>query len=174
MTRAGGRILLAAGLALVVCGSLVACSPSPEQIAADRLTVLERYLDGERAVMADLVSQTSEYEAGDVAGHFDGDAGAAEFPGTVVEFSYTYRDPVVFLDEDPAGTWREVLYEGVQTYPVAELEARKIALLGACTSTVFPAMRAAGLEGPLRVEYVYRNPGSGPEGWSMSCSSPSP
>jgi hypothetical protein len=152
-------------------GLLFACAPSPEEVAAERRALLEDYLDAERTVLADLVGQTSTYKDADVEGGFEGDAGGDEFPTTVVTFTYTYSERVWFSDPSAfQPSWEP------PSRPLAELDTMKIALIAACNSQLFPAMRSAGLTGALHVEYVYLNPGAWTayESWSVSCSSPSP
>lgn len=174
MTKPRDRAALATGLGLLISALLVACAPSPEQLSEDRTKILASYLQAEQAAMADVLAQTATYTSADVTGEFEGNSGGERFPGVVVTFTYTYREPVEFGDPNapkpswvmPRPSWAPPLV------PWAELESMKAALINLCHSTVIPSMRDAGLEGALTVGYIYLNPGPGrTESWSASCSS---
>jgi hypothetical protein len=167
MRQAPERTVVATAIALSIAVGSVACAATPEDMAADRQTTLSNYIQSEQRAMVDLISTMDHlYSSGNVMGAFNGDTSAEDFPPVVVTFTYTYVEQVVF-DHDSPG---EVKLSWVEFRLEAELAEMQTRLLQACYSSVIPAMREAGLDGPLTVQYVYLNPGFIRDSWDATCS----
>lgn len=118
-----------------------------------------------------LKGQADMYSDALVDGRFEGNPRASKFPTAVATFTYTYRNDVHFDEPSsvPAPSW----IDRSNYLPSSVRDQMESAMLEACDNFVFPAMRAAGLIGPLRVEYVYKNPGGwGTISWSATCRAP--
>lgn len=165
MLRARRRALCLTAVTLALSAS--ACAATPQDIAADRKSTLSNYIESEKSAMRDFIATMDHiYSAGEVTGEFDGDAAGEQFPPVIVTFTYTYVEEVVFDHHAPG----DVKPSWIDFRPEAELTAMQTQLLQACRSSVIPAMREGGLEGPLTVRYIYLNPGIIRDSWDATCS----
>jgi len=149
-------------MALTACSFSIGSTPEPsseptrdaQELNADALAA---YVEAERATMPAVMEQyPGLYADASVDGTFEESDGDGDLPaGTyaVVWYDYTYANP---LD------W--------STATVA-LEGQRSTFDDLCESTVFPAMRRAGITGPLGAVWSYKDvtSESGPM-WSHTCS----
>ena len=151
--------------AILVAASLSSCAASPEQQRSDALT---RYVEAERETIPALLAAFPElYSSVEISGQVGDDlAGVA-----VVNFTYTYLNIVEFEQGWMQPSWIAARPSWARPLvPQAELEAGKAQLKTQCELTIFPAMREAGITGPMRVEYVYLQPTSAVS-WDVTCES---
>jgi hypothetical protein len=158
------RVAPAAILAVLVSLSFAACAPSPEE---QREAAMESCVEAERATIpAVLGALPGMYSALEISGELEADlVGAA-----VIHFTYTYERMVEFGDSASGLSWDAARPSWAEPLvPWSVLGAAKADLLQGCDDYVFPAMREAGITGPLRVEYVYMQPSFNTVSWDATC-----
>ncbi len=148
--------------------TLSACSPSvgkgaepssgaSEAAQAVNAEALLSYVEAERATLPQIMAQyPGLYSEIVVDGSFEeslGDRGLPVGTYAVVWFRYTYANPVDWQSQMDA------------------LDGQRSTLDTLCETTLFPAMKAAGITGPQGVVYSYDDGQSefGPM-WTHSCS----
>lgn len=115
--------------------ALAACAESPEQAQAKNEQALAHYVDLERVASLSILTQSgSPYKDLQIEGDFKSTSAGYS---AVMSYSYTYAGAIDFELQK------------------ATLESRSSALDSACRLSLFPAMRKAGVTGPLAAEYTY-------------------
>ncbi|VXB27865.1 hypothetical protein [Plantibacter sp. T3] len=138
--------LLVSSALLVTAG----CSASSEKSSPDssvssaesaNAKALLSYVDAERATIPQIMSQYpglySEVRIEGSLEESDGSRGLSVGTHSVVWFYYTYANPVDWSSATTA------------------LDGQRATIDSVCDSTVFPAMRNAGIIGPMGVVYSY-------------------
>ena len=129
--------MVAATMAVLLAWALSACSFLPSLGQGD---ALEKYADAERSQLPSVMEANP--------GVFSDIQVEAIEPATIA-FTFTYADVM-----DATAT-------------SSNLDGLAPDLQDACDTSVFPAMRSAGVEGDLQVSYTYLN-NDGSEIWTRS------
>jgi hypothetical protein len=131
--RKTSKAIIPAMMLLVL--ALAACAETPEQAQAKNEQALAHYVDIERVAGLSILTQSgSPYKDLQIEGGFKSNSAGYS---AVMSYSYTYAGAIDFELQK------------------ATLESRSSALDSACRLSVFPAMRQAGVTGPLAAEYTY-------------------
>ena len=164
MTRSR-TIAVPAALA-VLSIALTACAPSPDDV---RREALEAYVDAERDTIPALHSSLpGMYSSLEISGEVAAEADSA----AVIYFTYTYARTVEFGDDSaPRPSWKPARPSWLDPLvPYSVLEAGQTQLKQACDTQLFPAIRKAGVTGPVRIFYTFLQP-SEEVSWDVSCTS---
>ena len=169
MFRPRRRSLSFFAIALAVL-SCAACTPTPEDVAAERQSALASYLEEEKLVARDILATFGDvYSDAEVTAEFSGDPAGEDFPPVAITFTFTYVEPVVFRDYAPG----EMRPSWDESRPTSDRNSMQAEVFAACRSEVIPSIREAGIAGPVKVHYVFLNGGwatAGGPSWEVTCS----
>jgi hypothetical protein len=159
------KAVLASSIAMLLLAALTACSapqtspPSDDSSSAtetgdeERDLALADYVETERAAIPTIMDQNAGvYSSVEVDGRFVEPDGGSDVLPAVMFYNYVFAEK---LDWSVAGTG---------------LDAQKPALDDACSTQIYPAMRAAGVTGPVGAVFSYSDGSetSGPS-WEHTC-----
>ena len=161
------RVAVAAVTSVLILFALTACSsfsdsaprasseaaPDPQALNEEALLA---YVEAERATIPQIMALYPDlYSEVSIEGSFEdsqGDQGIPAGTYAVLWFDYTYASPM---------DWSRT---------IGGLDGQRSAIDDACETALFPAMRNAGITGPMSVVYSYGDISSGGTMWSYSCS----